>query len=224
MAVSRFRPKLFDALHGYNRSRWFADLGAGLTVAAVALPLAMAFAIASGLDPQVGIYTAIVAGFLIALLGGSTVQIGGPAGAFIVVVYGIVSQYGVMNLMLATAVSGLVLFAMGWFRLGTLIRFIPVAVVIGFTNGIAVLIGLSQVKELLGLTVKMPADFIGIVQTVSAHASEWNPHSTALVLVLLAFLFVWQRRVAHLGAWLSQRQPRPQNPKTPVWECRVECV
>ncbi len=208
MAVSRFRPKLFDALHGYNRSRWFADLGAGLTVAAVALPLAMAFAIASGLDPQVGIYTAIVAGFLIALLGGSTVQIGGPAGAFIVVVYGIVSQYGVMNLMLATAVSGLVLFAMGWFRLGTLIRFIPVAVVIGFTNGIAVLIGLSQVKELLGLTVKMPADFIGIVQTVSAHASEWNPHSTALVLVLLAFLFVWQRRVARLGAWLSQRQPR----------------
>lgn len=208
MSVSRFQPKLFEALHGYTRERFTADIAAGLTVAAVALPLAMAFAIASGVQPAVGIYTAIVAGFLISLLGGSRVQIGGPAGAFIVVVYGIVSQYGVLNLMLATAISGLVLFAMGWFRLGTLIRFIPVAVVVGFTNGIAVLIGVSQIKELLGLSVAMPADLLGILNVVSMHASEWNPHATAMVLCLLALLLLWQRHQMSVSRCLREHAPR----------------
>ncbi|HNO43719.1 MAG TPA: SulP family inorganic anion transporter, partial [Ottowia sp.] len=141
-----FRPRLLDALVGYDRARFVKDLAAGLTVAVVALPLAMAFAIASGLKPEAGIFTAIIAGFLISSLGGSRVQIGGPAGAFIVIVYGIVERYGVANLILATALSGVLLFLMGLLRLGTLVRFIPIAVIIGFTNGIAVLIALSQVK------------------------------------------------------------------------------
>ena len=207
MTVSRFQPKLIEALHGYNRERFTADVAAGLTVAAVALPLAMAFAIASGLEPAVGLFTAIVAGFFVSCFGGSRVQIGGPAGAFIVVVYGIVSQYGVLNLMLATAASGLVLILMGWFRLGTLIRFIPVAVVIGFTNGIAVLIAASQIKELLGLRMTMPADFVGIVQAVSQHAHEWNPSATVMVLSLLALLLVWQHRQLAWQAWLHARAP-----------------
>ena len=138
--MTTFRPKLFDAVAGYDRSRLIQDVGAGLTVGVVALPLAMAFAIASGLKPEAGLFTAIIAGFLISALGGSRVQIGGPAGAFIVIVYGILARYGLANLMIATAMSGVILLAMGLLRLGTLIRFIPIAVVIGFTNGIAVLI------------------------------------------------------------------------------------
>jgi len=144
LPVARFRPRLLDALKGYNRGRLGKDVAAGLTVGVVALPLAMAFAIASGLKPEAGLLTSIIAGLIVAVLGGSRVQIGGPAGAFIVIVYGIVQQHGVGGLILATALSGLLLFLMGLFRLGTLVRFIPVAVIIGFTNGIAVLIGLSQ--------------------------------------------------------------------------------
>jgi len=142
-----FSPKLLDTLQGYNGALLSKDILAGITVGIVALPLAMAFAIASGLKPEAGIFTAIIAGGLISVLGGSRVQIGGPAGAFIVIVYGIVEHYGVANLLLATVMSGVFLFLMGLFRLGTLIRFIPIAVIIGFTNGIAVLIALSQVKE-----------------------------------------------------------------------------
>ena len=121
-----FHPKILDSFKGYNRSLFTKDVLAGITVGIVALPLAMAFAIASGLKPEAGIFTAIVAGGLISLLGGSRIQIGGPAGAFIVIVYGIVERYGIPNLMLATAMSGVLLFLMGVFRLGTLVRFIPI--------------------------------------------------------------------------------------------------
>ena len=145
--TTRFRPKLFELGKGYSKERFFKDLGAGLTVAVVALPLAMAFAIASGLKPEAGLFTAIIAGLLISLFSGSRVQIGGPAGAFIVIVYGIVEQYGVGGLLLATFMSGVMLWMMGFLRMGILIKFIPVAVIIGFTNGIAVLIGLSQIKD-----------------------------------------------------------------------------
>ena len=131
--MSWFRPRVLDMLQDYNRQRLMRDVGAGITVGVVALPLAMAFAIASGLKPEAGLFTAIIAGLLISVLGGSPVQIGGPAGAFIVIVYGIVERYGLANLIIATALSGIFLFAMGFFRLGTLIRFIPIAVVIGFT-------------------------------------------------------------------------------------------
>ncbi|MFM9992912.1 MAG: SulP family inorganic anion transporter [Burkholderiaceae bacterium] len=158
--LAQFRPKLLEALKGYSQLRFLKDLGAGATVGVVALPLAMAFAIASGLKPEAGVFTAIIAGFLISLLGGSRVQIGGLAGAFIVIVYGIVAQYGVAYLIIATALSGVVLFLMGLFKFGNLIRFMPVSVVIGFTNGIAVLIATSQIKDFLGLDVqRMPADF-----------------------------------------------------------------
>src|SRR5215207_5610975 len=160
LTLARFRPRLLDALRGYERSRFLRDLGAGITVGIVALPLAMAFAIASGLKPEAGLWTAIIAGLLISLLGGSSVQIGGPAGAFIVIVYGIVERYGLANLLISTACAGVLLFVLGLLKLGRLVRYVPVSIVIGFTNGIAVLIASSQIKDWLGLEVgKMPADF-----------------------------------------------------------------
>ena len=188
-----FRPKLLDALQGYDKERLIQDVGSGLTVGVVALPLAMAFAIASGLKPEAGLFTAIIAGFLISSLGGSRVQIGGPAGAFIVIVYGILERYGLANLIIATAMSGVILFVMGVLRLGTLIRFIPVAVVIGFTNGIAVLIAVSQLKDFLGLPIaSMPADFFSILLTLSHHLEQFNPQALGLAASCLAVLAVWQ--------------------------------
>ena len=194
MDLSFFRPRLIDALHGYNRQQAVRDVGAGVTVGIVALPLAMAFAIASGLKPEAGIFTAIIAGFLISALGGSRVQIGGPAGAFIVIVYGILERYGPANLILATAMSGVLLFLMGVFRLGTLIRFIPVAVVIGFTNGIAVLIALSQIKDLLGLQVEsMPADFFGMLDTLRGALHTTQLAAVLVALGSLSLLVGWMR-------------------------------
>ena len=192
-ATSFFRPRLIDALAGYNRARFVQDVGAGLTVGVVALPLAMAFAIASGLKPEAGLFTAILAGFLISVLGGSRVQIGGPAGAFIVIVYGILERYGLANLIIATAMSGVMLLVMGLLRLGTLIRFIPVAVVIGFTNGIAVLIMVSQLKDFLGLQVStMPADFFGILAKLSENAHTVNTTALAVAASALVGLIFWQ--------------------------------
>ena len=189
-----FRPKLVDSLKGYTREQLGADIAAGLTVGVVALPLAMAFAIASGLKPEAGLFTAIIAGFIISALGGSKVQIGGPAGAFIVIVYGILERYGLANLILATAASGVLLFVMGLLKLGTLIRFIPVAVVIGFTNGIAVLIMLSQAKDFLGLKVNnMPADFFGILRTLSEALPTLQVPAFALACGSLALIVLWQR-------------------------------
>ena len=189
-----FRPRLLDALRGYGRSRWIADLGAGVTVGIVALPLAMAFAIASGLKPEAGLWTAIIGGFLIALLGGTNVQIGGPAGAFIVIVYGIVERYGVANLLIATACAGVLLFLLGMFKLGTLVRFVPVSIVIGFTNGIAVLIGLSQLKDWLGLAIdKMPGNFFSQVHALALHVHSVNPYALALGAACLGGLFLWPR-------------------------------
>ncbi|AVO35652.1 SulP family inorganic anion transporter [Ottowia oryzae] len=204
LAIARFHPRLLNTLKGYDRSRLGQDTAAGLTVGVVALPLAMAFAIASGLKPQAGLFTAIIAGFLISLLGGSRVQIGGPAGAFIVIVYGIVERYGVGNLIIATALSGVLLFLMGLFKLGTLVRFIPVAVIIGFTNGIAVLIGLSQVKDFLGLNIaKMPGDFFGILGTLWAHLHTLNPWALGVAAASLAIVVAWQRWMPALGPRLS---------------------
>jgi len=195
-----FRPKLLDTFEGYNSTHFRKDVLAGIAVGVVALPLAMAFAIASGLKPEAGIFTAIIAGGLISVLGGSRVQIGGPAGAFIVIVYGIVEHYGLGNLLLATAMSGIFLFLMGLFHLGTLIRFIPVAVIIGFTNGIAVLIGLSQVKEFFGLQiVKMPAEFFQSVQTLYAAADTVNPAALMLSIASLTLLITWRIFQKNLG-------------------------
>jgi SulP family sulfate permease len=196
-ALHRFRPRLLDTLPGYGRPQFMADLGAGITVGIVALPLAMAFAIASGLKPEQGIFTAIVAGFLISALGGSQVQIGGPAGAFIVIVYGILQRYGLTNLLIATAMSGVLLFAMGLFKLGAMVRYVPVPIVIGFTNGIAVLIALSQVKDLLGLSIdKMPADFFSQLVAIAEHGRTLNPAALVIGLACLALVVVWPKSYA----------------------------
>src|SRR5437868_5223699 len=189
-----FRPRLLDALKGYDRHRFTADLGAGLTVGIVALPLAMAFAIASGLKPEAGLWTAIIAGLTISALGGSNVQIGGPAGAFIVIVYGILERYGLANLLISTACAGVLLFVMGMFKLGRLVRYVPVSIVIGFTNGIAVLIAVSQVKDWLGLAVpKMPADFFAQISVMTEHIETFNPYSFGLGAACVLGLFVWPR-------------------------------
>ncbi len=198
-----FHPKILDTFSGYNHQLFTKDVLAGVTVGIVALPLAMAFAIASGLKPEAGIFTAILAGGLISLLGGSRVQIGGPAGAFIVIVYGIVERYGVPNLLLATAMSGVFIFLMGMFRLGTLVRFIPIAVIIGFTNGIAILIGLSQIKDFFGLKIeKMPAQFFQALQTLYQAADTVNPVALALACASLVVLIIWKTSRQHLG-WLA---------------------
>ncbi len=201
LSVHRFRPRLLDALHGYSRERFFKDVVAGLTVGVVALPLAMAFAIASGVKPEQGLITAIVAGFLISALGGSSVQIGGPAGAFIVIVYGIVERYGLTNLLIATASAGVLLFVMGLLKLGVLVRYVPVAIVIGFTNGIAVLIALSQLRDLLGLAIdKMPGDFFAQIAVLWAHASSFNPYALAIGTASFVGMFVWPKLFAEPGA------------------------
>jgi len=198
-----FQPKILSSFSGYNKTLFAKDVLAGLTVGIVALPLAMAFAIASGLKPEAGIFTAIIAGGLISLLGGSRVQIGGPAGAFIVIVYGIVERYGVPNLLLATAMSGVFLILMGSFRLGTLVRFIPIAVIIGFTNGIAFLIGLSQIKDFFGLSIdKMPAQFFPAIKTLYQSADTFNPIALAVAagsLTLIIFWKLFQKRLGHLS-------------------------
>ncbi|WP_286743841.1 SulP family inorganic anion transporter [Aquabacterium sp. UBA2148] len=210
LPLAPFRPRLLDALQGYDRHRLLTDCSAGLTVGIVALPLAMAFAIASGVKPESGLFTAIIAGFLISALGGSHVQIGGPAGAFIVIVYGIVERYGLANLLISTVLAGGLLFLMGWFRLGALVRYIPVSIVIGFTNGIAVLIALSQLKDLLGLDPShMPADFVGQLRTLWAHADQVNPLAVGMGLAALALVTLWPRAFAKDGlappAWQSSR-------------------
>jgi len=185
-----FHPRLIDALQGYNRNRFSTDLTAGITVGVVALPLAIAFAIASGAKPEAGIFTAIIAGLIISALGGSRVQIGGPTGAFIVIVYNIISQYGYANLLICTIMAGVMLVALGLTRMGNMIRFFPRPLIIGFTSGIAVLIILSQVKEFFGLQIhEMPADFILKLQAISH-----SIHTLDIVTLLLSVssvLFIW---------------------------------
>ena len=208
--VQPFRPRLLDALSGYDRSRFFADLGAGLTVGILALPLAMAFAIASGVKPEQGLFTAILGGFLVSALGGSHVQIGGPAGAFIVIVYGILERYGLANLLIATSMAGVLLFLMGLFRLGVLVRYIPVGIVIGFTNGIAVLIGFSQVKDLLGLKIdKLPADFFTQLRVLGGNLHSTNLWALAVGAACLALVAVWPKGYSmpvHPTRWLQKLQ------------------
>jgi SulP family sulfate permease len=221
ITLHRFRPRLVDALAGYDRPKFLADLGAGVTVGIVALPLAMAFAIASGVKPEQGLFTAIIAGFLIAALGGSSVQIGGPAGAFIVVVYGIVERYGLANLLIATSLAGVLLFVMGLLRLGALVRYIPISIVIGFTNGIAVLIGLSQLKDLLGLSIeKMPGDFFSQIATLGHHLDSFNPWALVIGIASLAVVVLWPKSytmpIAPQSALHKLRRHASQVPGTVV--------
>ncbi|HEX6734250.1 MAG TPA: SulP family inorganic anion transporter [Azonexus sp.] len=203
-----FRPKLLDCLPAYDKAQFGKDLASGITVGVLALPLAMAFAIASGLSPTAGIWTAIVAGFLIAALGGSRVQIGGPTGAFIPIVYGIVAAHGVHNLLGATMLAGAMLLAMGVARLGQLIRFIPVTVVIGFTNGIAVVIFLAQIKDFFGLAIdSLPAEFFARIKVLAAHAHTVDLPTLGLALACFFFLLSYNRLAQKLK--FLQRAPGP---------------
>lgn len=204
-----FHPVSFDLIGHYNTRSLSRDISSGLTVGMVALPLAMAFAIASGVTPEAGIYTSIIAGFLIAILGGCRVQIGGPAGAFIVIIYGIIANYGLANLMIATIGSGILLFLMGLLKIGSFIRFIPISIVIGFTNGIAVLIALSQVKDFLGLSIdKMPADFFGQMGAIAAHIGSVNFYALGIALVSFAIVRFWPKdtssRTAQWKRWVAK--------------------
>lgn len=195
-----FRPKLADTLKNYSAGDFFSDLTAGVTVGIVALPLAMAFAIASGVKPEAGIFTAVIAGFIISALGGTKVSIGGPTGAFIVILYGIYAKYGAENLAICTIMAGVILFIMGAARLGTMIKFIPYPVTMGFTSGIAVLIFSTQIKDFFGLTVdKVPAEFVEKMQALFGHAGTFQWPTLALAAASLGIILfwpkTWQRRV-----------------------------
>src|SRR5438270_2831771 len=177
----RWLPKSVLCLRDYNLTKFSRDVIAGITVGLVALPLAMAFAIASGLTPQAGIYCAMVTGFLISLLGGSKTQIGGPTGAFVVVVAGIVAIHGIDGLFMCTMMAGVLLVVLGATGMGSAVKFIPRPVVIGFTNGIAVLIASTQVKDFFGLSLpKVPGDFWLRMKALAAAAPTWSWRATLL--------------------------------------------
>jgi SulP family sulfate permease len=185
-----FRPKLFDTLKHYSREQFGRDLLAGLVVGIVALPLAIAFGIASGVSPEKGLFTAVIGGFIISALGGSRVQIGGPTGAFIVIVYGIVQQYGIEGLVIATFMAGIMLIVMGLAGLGNVIKFIPYPLIVGFTSGIAVVIFSSQVKDFFGLSMKAPpAGFLEKWAAYGAHFQSLNMYACFIGLVSVLIIF-----------------------------------
>jgi len=189
-----FKPKLLYTLKGYTRKQFGKDVMAGLIVGIVALPLAIAFAIASGVSPEKGLYTAVIGGFIISVLGGSRVQIGGPTGAFIVIVYGIVQTYGVNGLIIATFIAGVMLILMGLARLGSVIKFIPHPLIIGFTSGIALIIFSSQVKDFFGLNMgAVPADFLAKWGSFAANISSTNLYAAAIAIVTVAVILLWPK-------------------------------
>jgi SulP family sulfate permease len=189
-----FRPKLFDTLKNYNRKQFSNDVLAGIIVGVVALPLAIAFAIASGVAPEKGLITAVVAGFIISAIGGSRVQIGGPTGAFIVIVYGIVQMYGVDGLIVATFMAGIMLIIMGFARLGSVIKFIPHPLIIGFTSGIAVIIFSSQVKDFFGLKMgAVPADFLKQWLAYFKNIQSVNVYAILIAIATIIIVVLWPR-------------------------------
>jgi sulfate permease, SulP family len=191
---ARLVPKLFDTLPDYTFSLLWEDLIAGITVGLVALPLAMAFAISSGVTPEAGIYTAVVAGLVVSALGGSRFQISGPTGAFVVVVAGIVARFGLPGLLMCTLMAGVMLVVMGLTGLGTAVQYIPRSVIIGFTNGIGVLIASTQIKDFFGLPVdSVPGAFLPRIKILAAHAMQFSPTALALSLATLAVILLWPR-------------------------------
>ena len=196
MKTFQFKPKLVDTLRNYTRSDFSTDL-----MAVVALPLAIAFGIASGVSPEKGIITAIVAGFIISLLGGSKVQIGGPTGAFIVIIYGIIQQYGLEGLMIATLMAGILLIILGVFRLGTIIKFIPYPIIIGFTSGIALTIFTTQIADVFGLQFggeKVPGDFIGKWILYARHfdtVNWWNVAVSIASILIIALTPKFSKKI-----------------------------
>jgi len=189
-----FKPKIFDTLKNYTRQQFGKDVMAGVIVGVVALPLAIAFAIASGVSPEKGLYTAVIAGFIISAMGGSRVQIGGPTGAFIIIVYGIVQAHGVNGLIIATFMAGVMLIIMGFARLGSVIKFIPHPLIIGFTSGIAILIFSSQVKDFLGLTMgKVPADFLAKWKSYFESFGTINIYAVLLAVITMVIIYLWPK-------------------------------
>jgi SulP family sulfate permease len=189
-----FTPKIFETLKHYNRQQFGKDLMAGMIVGLVALPLAIAFAIASGVSPEKGLYTAIIAGFIISALGGSRVQIGGPTGAFIVIVYGIVQVHGINGLIIATFMAGIMLIIMGLARLGSVIKFIPYSLIIGFTSGIALIIFSSEVKDLFGLKMgAVPADFIDKWKSYISYSHTAQLSTVLIGASTIAIISLWPK-------------------------------
>lgn len=196
MKLLDFKPRLASCLKGYGKETFMADLMSGVIVGIVALPLAIAFGIASGVSPEKGIVTAIIAGFLISLLGGSKVQIGGPTGAFIVIIYGIIQDYGEAGLLVATLMAGVLLVALGFFKLGTVIKFIPYPIIVGFTSGIAVTIFTTQIADVFGLSFggeKVPGDFVGKWLLYFRHFDKVNLWNTAVSLISIAIIMLTPR-------------------------------
>jgi SulP family sulfate permease len=192
---TRLEPRLVAIFReGCSKKQFLSDLGAGLTVGVVALPLAIAFAIASGVKPEQGLYTAIIGGFVIAVLGGSRAQISGPTGAFIVIIYGILQQHGYAGLAVATLIAGVLLLLMGLARMGALLKFIPYPVTVGFTSGIALIIFSSQIRDFLGLQMdKVPAEFIEKWIAFSHHAATFNPYALGVGALSLLIIVFWPR-------------------------------
>ena len=189
-----FRPKLFETLRGYTKERLLQDSIAGLIVGVIAIPLAIAFGIASGVGPAEGLITAIIAGFIISAFGGSKVQIGGPTGAFIVIIYGIIQQHGLTGLLIATIMAGILLILMGVFKLGNIIKFVPYPVIVGFTAGIALTIFSTQMNDLFGMNIQgVPADFIDKWVCYAEHIKDINWWAFAVGIVSLAMLIFLPR-------------------------------
>ena len=191
-----WRPKLLECLPGYNRQMFTADLLAGVTVGVVALPLAMAFAIASGVTPQAGIYTAIVGGFIVAALGGSRIQVSGPTGAFVVIVAGIIAQHGLSGLLMVTMMAGVILVLIAVTGLANAVRYIPRPVVIGFTNGIALLIASTQIRDFLGIRLaENPGEFFARMAALAAAVDTINPAAVAVAVISLALILLVPRKL-----------------------------
>src|SRR5882762_9892040 len=196
-------PRSISSLKDYTWNKFAADALAGVTVGLVALPLAMAFAIASGVAPQAGLYCAIIAGFLISALGGSSTQIGGPTGAFVVVVFGIVTKYGIEGLYLCTLMAGVFLVVLGATGLGSAVKFIPRPVVVGFTNGIAVIIASTQIKDFFGLKVdKVPGEFLARIEILARNFRSFSPQETSLGGVALVMILVFMRYVKRVPGYI----------------------
>ncbi|WP_326514501.1 SulP family inorganic anion transporter [Clostridium intestinale] len=187
-------PKLFTCIKNYNKQQFLKDLSSGIIVAIIALPLSIALAIASGVSPEKGLYTAIIGGFIVSFLGGSKVQIGGPTGAFVIIVYGIIEKYGLDGLIISTIMAGLFLTIMGFLKLGSLIRFIPASITSGFTSGIAVVIFSTQIKDFLGLSIKSaPSEFIHKWGAYFKNLNTFNPQSLLISLLTLGCIIFWPK-------------------------------
>ena len=216
------KPKLLSTLKGYTREQFTADVIAGAMIGVVALPLAIAFAIASGVSPERGIFTAVIGGLIVSVLGGSRVQIAGPTGAFIVVVYGVVQRFGLVGLQMATIMAGVILILMGWARFGSAIKFIPYPVVVGFTSGIAVIIFSSELKDFLGLRIDIPAEFFQKWAAYFRGAHQINLYAVAVGLLSLATIVAWR--------YVSKRVPGPliallvSTAAVHLWHLPVETV